>query len=191
MTEPKLVLPSLAIPWGRWTVDANASATSALARLGQDNRNGGLDFRARADALASQINGIEAVASVSTLEIPTFTVTAAPSPAPQRVWPSQQFTFNPPRADTDYTVSVIANIQASGLSLEYPRSYLVVNGHQDAFTHENIGNPNRAELSIMGTTTISAGQVVRVNFAIGSANSGTLTFMGCRITTIYNGRGAL
>ncbi|AXC36163.2 hypothetical protein SEA_MUSETTA_59 [Microbacterium phage Musetta] len=188
MTGPKLVLPSLAMPWGRWAEDGNSSTSSALARMAQDSRSAGLGFSSKVDNLSSQIRQIPSLAGVFEQTLPTFSV-SRPSPVGTfRVWDSPQVTINPPEPGRAYTTSVIAVIRVTGVNLTFGRSYLRLNGKDDSFSHENMQGSNGAIFSIMGTTETFPGEAVTVSFAVSGSSVGTATFTDCKIYTIFNGR---
>lgn len=188
MTGPKLVLPSLAMPWGRWTEDLNSSASSALRRLSQDSQSGNLGFEGRAQNVASQIRGIPALAGIYERIIPPFSVSRPAASGTFRVWDSPLITFNPPDPGKSYTASVIAVIRVSGVNLMFGRSYLRVNGKDDSFSHENMQGASDSTLSLMGTVDTGPGEPLSVQFAVSGASIGTATFTDCRVYAIFNGR---
>lgn len=188
MTGPKPNLPSLAQPWGRWINDAEASTTSALARLSQDNRNGSLTFKGQTENIAKQISAIPTLAGITQLDIPAFDVARPSFVGTFRVWDSANYTINPPRNDTAYTASVIAVIRVSEVNLIFGRSYLRINGLDDSFSHENMQGADSSVLSLMGTRDILPGEPLNVQFAVSGASVGTAKFRNCKLYAIFNGR---
>lgn len=187
MTGPKLVLPSLAMPWGRWVEDTESSTSSALRRLSQEVSNGSSSLVAQTDSLAANLSQIPSLAGIYQRVVPPFSVSRGFS-ATFRVWDSPLQVFNPPRPDTAYTASVIANIRVSGVNLTFGRSFLRINGKTDAFLHENMQGSSSSVLSIMGTVDLAPGEPLSTQFAVSSAASGTANFSGCTLTAIFNGR---
>lgn len=192
MTGPKLVLPSLAMPWGRWTEDAESSTTSALSRLSQDSRSTSLGFEGRSQTIASQIEAIPSLAGIYQRDIPEFSVSRPSFVGTFRVWDSPVTTINPPQPDKAFTTSVIAVIRVTGVNLTFGRSYLRLNGVDTSFSHENSppggGAGDGATFSIMGTVDTDENQPVSVQFAVSGSSVGTATFAGCNLYAIFNGR---
>lgn len=190
MPGPKLVLPSSAMPWGRWVEDKSRSVEQAIARERQDNSSTGSQFRARADLMERQIAGVPSVADIQELNIPTFSVSRSTPPSQRPVYGSPLYAFSPPRPDRTYSVSVIAVIRASGANIaDYPYSMLRINGEDTLFW--NNGTPNidmgRNDLSLMGTVSIGPGQAVQTQFGISTTSLTTVTFSQCQICCIFNG----
>lgn len=190
-TPPKLVLPSQAMPWGRWVVDETARQNDALDAIRGDANSAGNVFASAVGTLGRQISGVSAVSAIYDREIPQFTVTRSGT-ANVNVFDSAAQTFSPPEPDRSYRVSVVANINAtSTFPLNFAYSILRVNGTEYQFRHDNGSTGTSGSLfanfSAMGGVDIAPSEPVNIQFAIAASGAGTLTFTGCKLTAIFNG----
>lgn len=192
MKSPAANLGPDSQPWGRW-VDALEDRNSQLIDAMQGDANSvGMQFRARADNMQNQINGIPSVSEIRLITVPPFSVTRAFSPTARQVYDSSTLFVNPPGPDQNYTLNVIVNMHASapiGL-FSYSDSLLRLNGVDFMFNHEN-GQPNfnastTADFSIMGTIP-AGGAPTSIQFAISAAGATTVNFAETQIWCIYSG----
>lgn len=188
MTGPKLVLPSLAMPWGRWVEETNSSNSSALRRIALEGGGAASTLNGQVDSLATNLQNIPSLAGIYERTLNTFSVSRGATASAFRVWDSPSTTFNAPRPDRSYTASVIANIRASGFTLDFPWVFLRINGVDNAFRHENSNYGNDGNFSIMGTVDLEPSQTLTAQFAIASSRNGTLTFSNCKLFAVFNGR---
>lgn len=188
MTAPRLILPSGAMPWGRWVEDNISATERALAAQTSDQSSVGSQFASRATTLSDQIRGIPSVASIVNYSVPNFSVTRT-NFATRNVFDSPEYTFSPPRGDQPYEVSVIVNMRAEGVMFPFSSSILRVNGTDYMFNNENSipGYEALPVVSLMGTATLGVGDILRVQFGIAANATGTASFLGCQLTIVYTG----
>lgn len=190
MTRPKLVLPSLSMPWGRWVEGEVDSTNADVSRQVQDSNSSGNQFASRAELIQGQIGAIPSVAAIYRIDVPPFSVTRTSNPsATAYVYDSAPQTFNPPRADRPYNYQVIAVMDVSGTNLPFSRSLLRTNGTDNMFLHENLqpGFQTRATYSIAGSGNIDSGQTVTAQFAVAAGGAGTLTFNRSTLWCTFSG----
>lgn len=189
MKRPKLILPSLSMPWGRWVEGEVDQTIEGLSRQVQDSSSSGNLFASRSDLLQGQIGAIPSVAAIYDRTLPTFSVTRSSTGAVGYVYPSSSQTFNPPRPDLPYNYTVIANMDVSGVPLPFSYSLLRVNGQDDMFQHENLqpGYLTRGTFSISASGSITPGNNVEVQAAIIASSTGTLTFNSTRLWCVFSG----
>lgn len=190
MTRAKLILPSGAMPWGRWVEQNLDEIQSAIAVQIQDSSSTGSLFSSRADLLQRQIADIPSIAAIYQRDLPPFSVTRVQNPtATAYVYDSAVQTFNPPRPDRAYDYNVIAVMDVSGLNLPFSRSLIRTNGVENMFQHENMhpGFQTRATYSILGSGSIAPGETVSVQCAVAVSQSGTLTFNSTQLWCTFTG----
>lgn len=190
MTAPASNLGPNSQPWGRWVDTLEDANARAIESIRADSRSAGMQFRSLADNMEHQIVEIPSVSSISELTIPSFSVSRSFSPTARLVYDSPTITVNPPRLDQPYTVTVVANMHATGVMFPYSDSLLRVNGVDFMFSHENespsfVATPY-AEYSIMGTGSVM-GAPVTLQFAISTSAAGTVTFSNTQIWCIFSG----
>lgn len=176
------------MPWGRWLEGAVGDVDRVLAAQQADLNSAGSIFAMNANALQNQIASVPTVAGIYTLEVPDFTSTRS-NIQTRNVFDSPTYSFNPPRPDLSYDVSVIANIRASGVMTPFSSSMLRINGMETQVNHEanQPGFQSTPVLSIMGTGSVAGGAAVPVQFGIAVRATGTMTFRGCTLTCIFTG----
>lgn len=190
MTRPKLILPSLSMPWGRWVEEGVDDVAEGLSRQVQDSNSSGNLFASRAELIQGQISAIPSVAAIYQREIPTFSVTRFfNSSATAYVYNSAVQTFNPPRPDRPYNYQVIAVMDVSGVNLPFSQSIIRTNGVDTTYQHENQqpGFQTRATYSISGSGSITAGQTVSAECGIIASDTGTLTFSRATLWCVFSG----
>lgn len=189
MKRPKLILPSLSMPWGRWVEGEIDSTIDGLTRQIQDSSSTGNLFASRADLLQRQIGAIPSVAAVYERDVPPSSVTRSSTGAVGYVYPAPTQTFNPPRPDLPYNYTVIASMDVSGVQLPFCYSMLRINGQDDMFQHENLqpGYLTKGTFSISGSGSITPGNNVQVQAAISTSSTGTLTFNRTTIWCLFSG----
>lgn len=178
MTRNRLVLPSLAMPWGRWIESEMDSTAAAIAREEMDADSAGSRFASRAELIRGQIAGITSVTDIQQRTVIPQQISRFTNPqAIAYVYTLNPQTFNPPRPDRAYDFTVIAAMNGSGVAMPYSRSIMRLNGVEFMMTHEN-GKPSefsRATYSIAGTGRIDPGQTVSAEAGIISQSTGTMT----------------
>lgn len=185
MIRPKLILPSLSMPWGRWVEEQLDDIDAGLARQVQDSGSAGNLFASRADLLQTQIGSIPSVAAIYQRDVPPFSQTRSSNPnATAYVYSAPAQTFNPPRRDIPYNYEVVAIMEASGLNMPFSRSIIRTNGIENFFQHENLqpGYQTQATYSIAGSGSVSPGEPVTAECGMVVSQAGTLTF---RRVTLY------
>lgn len=189
MTRPKLILPSLSMPWGRWVEENVDSTTSSLGSQVQDSNSAGNIFASRADLIQGQIASIPSIAAIYQRSIPPFSVTRTSTGATGYVYSSPVQTFNPPRATLPYGYQVIAVMDVSGVNLPFSRSIIRTNGIENTYQHENLqpGYQTSATYSILGSGRISEGQQVSVECGVIASDTGTLTFNRASLWCVFSG----
>ncbi|QDK03296.1 hypothetical protein SEA_ROMAN_54 [Microbacterium phage Roman] len=189
MKRPKLVLPSLSMPWGRWVEGELDSTSTGLDRQLQDSSSVGNLFASRSDLIQSQIGSIPSVAAVYERLIPPFSVTRSSTGAVAYVYPTPLQVFNPPRPDLPYNYTVIASMDVSGVELPFCYSMLRANGRDDMYQHENLqpGYLTRGTFSISGSGSIGPGDTVRAEAAIAASATGTLNFNSAKMWCVFSG----
>lgn len=189
MKRPKLVLPSLSMPWGRWVEGEIDSTLTDLDRQINDSSSSGNFFANRSDLLQGQIATIPSVAAVYERSLPRFSVTRSSTGAVGYVYPTATQTFNPPRPNLPYNYTVIASMDVSGVELPFSYSLLRVNGKDDMFQHENLqpGYLTKGTFSISGSGSITPGNNVEVQAAIVASATGTLTFNSTNLWCVFSG----
>ncbi|AWY05875.1 hypothetical protein SEA_PIONEER3_51 [Microbacterium phage Pioneer3] len=191
MTRPKLILPSLSMPWGRWVEEGLDEVEAGLERQTQDSNSTGNLFAARAELIQGQIQSIPSVAATYSLSLPPFTRTLpSNTDATAYVYTTGQQTFNPPRPNLPYNFQVIAVMGAEGLNMPFSRSIIRANGHDNIYQHENMqpGFQTQATYSISASGSIVAGEVVNVDCGMVVSESGTLSFNRVNIYCTFTGR---
>lgn len=190
MTRPKLVLPSQAMPWGRWVESTQDSIAAALARETQDADSAGNVFAGRADLIGSQIASLTSVAAIYSRSLPGFSQTRSTnSSASGYVYSAPAQSFNPPRPDRSYAYTVVASFDVAGTLFTFPAALLRTNGVDNMSRHENLqpGRETSATLSIFGSGNISPGQSVTAEVAVQGPAPGTANFTRVQLWCIFSG----
>lgn len=190
MTRSKLVLPSGAMPWGRWIEENSDDTASAIARESSDVNSAGSVFAGSATIVQNQIRATPSVAAIYQRSIIPFSVTRNSNPnATGYVYESPVQTFNPPRPDRPYTYTVIADMSVSGTLMTFARSLVRVNDVDNMYQHENLqpGYETSGTFSIAGTGTIDGGDTVRAQMAVIASAPGTVRFDSASIWCIFTG----
>lgn len=190
LRPPELVLPSQAIPWGRWVEDSDAEQDAAIAALLSDSQSAGRVTNSTVTNLGAQIAGIVSVSAIYDREIAPRSVTR--SGTSFNVYDSLPTVFNPPEANRPYDVTVIANINAtSTFPLDYAFTLMRVNGQQFQFRTDNrttgtAGNRS-ATLSAIAGVRITPNDIVTVEFGLAASAQGRVDFSTCQVTAIFSG----
>lgn len=190
MTRPKLVLPSLSMPWGRWVEGELDETEAEIARQSADSSSASSVLASRANLLQTQIGTIPSVAAVYQRDIPPFSVFRSFTPgATAYVYSSAAQVFNPPRPDRPYDYRVIAVMDVAGVNLPFSRSLLRTNGIDNMYQHENQqpGFQTRATYSIAGSGSIGSGGTVSAECGIVASDVGTLTFNRATLWCVFTG----
>lgn len=191
MTRPTLILPSQAMPWGRWVESQQDSIAASLARETQDSNSAGNVFASRADVIQSQIASLTSVAAIYSISLPPFSVTRSTnSSASGYVYGSSVQVFNPPRPDRPYSYTVIGSFDVSGTLFTFPAALIRANGVENMSRNENLqpGRETAATLSIAGTGTSGVSEPVSVEVAVQGPAPGTATFSRMQIWCIFSER---
>lgn len=190
MTRPKLVLPSLSMPWGRWVEGEVDDVTSAVQNQIQDSNSTGSLFASRANLIQQQIGEIPSVAAIYERSVPPFSVTRFFNPsATAYIYDSSVQTFNAPRPDRPYAYQVIAVMDVSGINLPFSQSMIRTNSTDNMYQHENQqpGFQTSATYSISGSGVLAPGEPLSVQFAVAASDVGTLTFNRATLWCVFTG----
>lgn len=202
MTGPNLILPSAAMPWGRWVEQSRQNAEVAIRRQQSDANSVGSLFASRSSLLAGQIAGVSNVSTQYTTQIPTYTRSKGSGAFddPTTMFESPAVTFTPPRPTGDYRVLIFGFLNGSmtggtGL-LDYAWASLMVDGkvfkqptvEENRISQGTTTNPNKV-VSLGGWTTVSNGAptTVKLGLEVDPFNSYTIAFTGCKVTAVYIG----
>lgn len=182
------MLPSAAMPWGRWLEESNEQTSQAVDRIKNDPNSPGNQFKIKAEQTATQIKGIS-VGTVSQVPLPAFVGVASGALGTRTAVVSSGYAFSSPTADSTSCL-VILNFRitsSSGVAPLLPT--MIVNGQQFSDVGANPQRPptNNTEgyYSVMGHVPLNAGQTVNLQYGAVSANLGSPNTLTFDLTTVW------
>lgn len=183
-----LILPSNAMPWGRWLEGTQDDTTGQIDRIKSDPNSPGNQFKVQAEKVASQINGIQ-VSSIREFPLPGFSHSVS-GPLGTRVNSiSSTYTFSSPTSVTTSCLAIV-NFRITSSSGVAPMLPMIkVNGQMFSDVGANPQRPptNSAQgyYAVMGNVLLTSGQTVSLEYGAASSATPSINTLTFDLATVW------
>lgn len=191
---PNLVLPSLAMPWGRWVQEIEVENSRLIQNIKDDFESAGTQFSTKADSIARNVAGIQ-VATISYAAVPGFSASiTADFSAPWQNKLTPIYSFSSPSSVATSCLA-IATWRVTATTGEAPNwPIMQVNGKQFTDMAHNNQRPvqdyTQGYYSLQGNVPLSAGESVNIQFGVRGSpyTNASFTFDQCQMWLAFYGR---
>ena len=190
--KAELILPSGAMPWGRWVTDLSDNTLRQIEQVASDPDSPSNQFRNQADKLATQISKIQ-VSTIRELTLPGFSEVVSGSLGTSRNVVSPVYNFSAPSASSVSVLGIVNfRMTASGSASYQPM--IKINGKQ--FNDQGASpmrpptDSSQGRYSVTGQVSIGSTGSISVQYGVRQAvvpTANTLTFDAATVWLAFYG----
>lgn len=184
----ELILPSAAMPWGRWVEGSNGDTAAAIERMKNDPNSAGNQFAKRVDNTARQIKAIS-VSTITELPLPDFSGNVSGAIGSFVNVVSSTYSVTAP-TQTSSSALAIFNFRITSSSGVAPSLPMIkVNGQQfsdvGASPMRPPTNTSVGMYSVMGNVPITPGQSVTLQYGAAGSTTGSTYTLSFDLATVW------